>query len=274
MTGAAVNNRVRLLLLGVAVATVALGIVVLSGLLGAPQPGDAARHLPVSPTHPFGTDRLGRDMLARTLAGARVSLAIGALAALGAALIAVVLAVLATAGSRWLERFVSWLIDVTLGLPSLILMILVAFATGGGVPGTVLAIAVSHWPQLARVLRAEILAVRSTDYVAVSRGQGRSPGWIARHHFLPAVTAHALVGVVVLLPGAVIHETSLTFLGLGVGSTDPSLGVIFSESMAYLSSGHWWLVMAPVVLLVAVTLLLDRFGDTLRQLLAPETRHH
>lgn len=267
------NNRARLLILGVVTVALLATILVFAAVLPEARPGDGARHLPVSLEHPFGTDRMGRDMFTRTVAGARVSLLVGALSVVMSVAIAVIVAILAAIGPRWLDRVTSWLIDVTIGLPGIILMILVSFAAGGGVTGTVLAIAVTHWPQLARVLRAEIMKVRSADYVTASLRQGYTRTWIATRHLAPALSAQVIIGLVVLYPGAVVHETTLTFLGLGIEPTNPSLGVILAEAMGYLTGGQWWLVAAPIAVLVTATLLLGRLGNTIGQLLSPETRH-
>ncbi|AIT60425.1 ABC transporter permease [Corynebacterium doosanense] len=267
-----VNNRLRVLLLGALAFLLVAAIVVSAQLLPDPAPVPGARNLPVSAEHLLGTDRLGRDMFARTVQGAAMSMGIAAAATTLAALIAVVMAMLAALGPRWLDLMVSWLIDVTIGLPGIILMILISFSVGGGVRGTTLAIAVTHWPMLTRLLRAEIAKVRSADYVVIARRQAKSGWWIATRHVLPAIIAHVIVGLVVLFSQAIVHESALTFIGLGVAPTDPSLGTVLSEGMRNLTEGRWWLVLAAVVLLVTAAVVLDALGDALRSTIAPESR--
>lgn len=266
------NNRQLVLLFGGLAAVAVLTVVVLAALIPDPLPTPGQRNLGVSAAHPLGTDRLGRDMLARTVRGAATSISIGAGATTIAAVIALIAATTAALGPRWVDRAVAWLIDVIIGLPGIVFMILISFSVGGGARGTTLAIALTHWPMLARLLRAEILKIAVADYVMVARRQGKSAGWIAAHHALPAVLAHVIVGLVLLFPQAIVHESALTFLGLGVAPTDPSLGTVLSEGMRYVTEGRWWLVAAPVALLVALAVLLDAFGDRLRSTLSPVDR--
>lgn len=267
-----VNNRLRVVGFGLAAALMVTAILVVAGLVSDPVPVPGQRNLPVGAGHLLGTDRLGRDMFARTIQGAALSVKLAAAATVLAILLAIVLALLAALGPRWVDRLVSWLVNVALGLPGIILMVLVSFSVGGGVRGTMLAIAVTHWPMLTRLLRAEILKIRSADYVTVARRQAVSGWTVATRHVLPGIVAHVIVGLVVLFPQAIVHESALTFIGLGVSPTDPSLGTVLSEGMRYLTEGRWWLVVAPVGLLVTLAVTLDAFGDALRRTLAPESR--
>lgn len=228
----------------------------------------SARLLAPAPAHPFGTDALGRDMFVRTIEGLGLSLAVGFLAASLSAIIALVLAT-AAAMSRSLDALVGGLVDLALGLPHLVLLILVAYALGGGTEAVVVAVALTHWPRLARVLRAEILQVRGALYVQTSRRLGRSRAWIARHHFAPHLVPQLLVGFVLLFPHAIMHEAALTFLGFGLEPHLPAIGVMLADSMRYLTGGYWWLAVLPGLMLVALTLAFDRLGDGLRRLVSP-----
>jgi peptide/nickel transport system permease protein len=228
----------------------------------------SARLLAPAPAHPFGTDALGRDMFVRTIEGLALSLAVGFLAASLSAIIALVLAT-AAAMSRSLDALVGGLVDLALGLPHLVLLILVAYALGGGTEAVVVAVALTHWPRLARVLRAEILQVRGALYVQTSRRLGRSRAWIARHHFAPHLVPQLLVGFVLLFPHAIMHEAALTFLGFGLEPHLPAIGVMLADSMRYLTGGYWWLAVLPGLMLVALTLAFDRLGDGLRRLVSP-----
>jgi peptide/nickel transport system permease protein len=254
---------------------VVVGVVVAGGLAA-----DAAqttslddRNLGPSADHWFGTDRLGRDMLARTLAGLRLSLAVGVAAALISAGIALFLACLAAVFGGVVDRAVSWLVDLFLALPHLVLLILLAFALGGGTEAVVVAVAVTHWPTLTRVLRGRAREVMSSDYVAVSHGLGRGRWWIARHHLAGHLTGHFLVGTVLLFPHAILHEAALSFLGLGVDPGEPSIGVLLAESMRYLTAGAWWLAVLPGLCLLVVVKLVDTIGENTRALLDPRSHH-
>ena len=142
----------------------------------------AARLASPSWSHWFGTDQFGHDMFARTVHGLNVSLWVGFFAASLSALVAVTLAIFATTCGRWADMVVSFMVDATMGLPHLVLLILICFALGGGTTAVIIAVTVTHWPRLTRILRAEILQLRHADFVVASRRFGKSWFYIGRHH--------------------------------------------------------------------------------------------
>lgn len=230
-----------------------------------------ARHLSPSWQHPFGTDWLGRDMLSRTISGLGMSIQVGLLGALGSSLIAAVMGLAAGTLGKSVDRIITWLIDVFLSVPHLVTLILIAFVTGGGLQGIVIGIALTHWPSLARVLRAEALQLRHAEYIEVSRKLGKTRWWIAVHHVAPHLVPQLLVGLLLLFPHAILHEAAITFLGLGLSPHQPAIGIILSESMRYLSVGMWWLAVFPGVGLILVVRLFDVMGERVRLWLSP---HH
>ncbi len=225
-----------------------------------------AKNLPPSLAHPFGTDWMGRDMLSRTVAGLTLSASLGLLAALAAAGLSLVLGCVAALGGPAADAFVSGAIDVVMGLPHLVLLILVSFAFGKGFVGVAMAIALTEWPRLARVVRSEMLQCRGSDYVLAARRLGQGPVRVAARHLVPYVLPQFVVGLVLLFPHAIIHEASLTFLGFGLPPEVPAIGSILSESMAYLSTGAWWLVALPGAALVLCVLAFDILGRSLARL--------
>lgn len=230
-----------------------------------------SRNQPPSLLHPFGTDWLGRDMFTRTLHGLSLSLWVGLLTASISAVIALVLGtVSATLGGK-VDAVITWLIDVFLSLPHLVLIILIAFAASGGVKGLMISITITHWMSLARLLRAEVIQIKSSDYVQLSFKLGHSPLWIARHHILPHLLPQFIVGLILQFPHAILHEAGLTFLGLGLPPEIPAIGIILSESMGYLSTGYWWLAVMPGVALLIAVKTFDILGQSLRALLDPRT---
>lgn len=258
-----------LLLPGAALALVAA--VALAAALSSEQARLAdfgARLLPPGLAHPFGTDALGRDMLARTLTGLGVSLWVGLLAAGLSTGFALLLALLSGIG-RGADAAVSFLIDAALGLPHLVLLLLLSFALGGGTQAVIVAVAVTHWPRLARILRAELQQVREADFVALSRGFGRSRGFVLLHHILPHLLPQALVGFVLLFPHAILHEAGLTFLGFGLEPSRPAIGILLSDAMRTLAAGRWWLAVFPGLSLLVLVLAFDAIGNGLRRLLDP-----
>lgn len=230
-----------------------------------------AQNQPPSFAHPFGTDWLGRDMLTRTLHGLSLSLWVGLLTAICSAVLALVLGTISAIMGGKVDIAITWLIDVFFSLPHLVLIILVAFAAGGGVGGLFISIIITHWMGLARLLRAEVLQIKSSDYVQLSSRLGRSPSWIARHHMIPHLFPQFIVGLILMFPHAILHEAALTFLGLGLSPETPALGIILSESMRHLSAGYWWLSVLPGIALLIAVKAFDILGASVRALLDPKT---
>lgn len=226
------------------------------------------KNMAPSLSHPFGTDWLGRDMFARTLKGLSLSFGVGILAAFLSVVIALALSLLATLNST-VDSLVTWLIDLFLGVPHLVALIMISFMLGGGFNGVVIGVALTHWPALTRLLRAEVLQLKSTDYIALSRKMGKSPLWIGFHHVLPHLIPQLLVGFVLLFPHAILHEAAVTFLGFGLSVEEPAIGIILSESMRYLSTGMWWLAFFPGLALLIMVGFFDLLGRNLRKLIDP-----
>ena len=219
--------------------------------------------------HLFGTDALGRDLFMRTLKGLSVSMTIGVVASLISAVIAVFIGIAAATGSKRVDAFINWVIDLVMGVPHIILIILISFAMGRGLKGLLIGVAATHWCSLARLIRSEVLQLRSQQYIAVSRRLGKSSGWILVHHLLPHLVPQFFVGLVLMFPHAILHESAISFLGYGLPPEQPAIGIILAESMKYLSSGLWWPAVFPGLTLVLIVLLVDKLGDNLRMIIDP-----
>ena len=219
-------------------------------------------------SHPFGTDWMGRDMFIRTIKGLSLSIVIGIGASIISSFIATILAFVASV-NKWFDEFVSWLIDLFASIPHILLIMMISIALGKGAFGVIMAVAFSHWVNLTRVLRAEVLQINTSEYVALSNRLGRSNLWIAKEHILPLVLSQIFVGTLLVFPHAIMHEASVTFLGFGLSPHEPAIGIILSESMSYLAMGAWWLAFFPGLALLIVVLLFDIIGDNLKRLLDP-----
>ncbi|MEO1396307.1 MAG: ABC transporter permease [Cyanobacteria bacterium J06634_5] len=268
------NNKRQQTLVAIVLGTVFLLAIILSPwLLGDSglSTALAQRNQPPAIAHPFGTDWLGRDMLMRSLHGLSLSLRIGLLAASVSALIGTGLGLVAGTFGGWVDAVIIWIIDVFFSLPHLVLLILIAFAVGGGTKGVIIAVALTHWTSLARVIRAEVLQINSADYVHLAYRFGKSPLWIARHHMVPHVVPQLIVGLILLFPHAILHEAALSFIGIGLSPHLPAIGIILAESMRHLSTGYWWLGVMPGVLLLLSVKAFDWLGENLRSLLDPKT---
>ena len=267
------GNRRRALLTLVVLAVALVAVVVAGRALwdAAGQVNFVAKNLGPSAEHPFGCDWMGRDMLARTLAGLSTSVLVGLAAAVCSTVLALALALVAALGGPAADAVVSWLIDLVMGVPHLVLLILVSYALGRGVLGVTVGVALTHWPSLARVLRAEVMQLREQPWLAHTRAAGVS-GWrIAWGHMLPALVPQLLVGCVLTFPHAILHEASITFLGFGLPAEQPAIGVTLSESMQYLSAGYWWLAVLPGAALLVVVLAFARLGSLVRALCSAST---
>ncbi|MEX2563029.1 MAG: ABC transporter permease [Nitriliruptoraceae bacterium] len=268
------RRRTALVQLTVAAIAITLTLVAASVLAPIADITDlSARRQPPSWQHPFGTDRLGRDMLARTVVGLRLSLGIGALAALISAAIALVLGSVAGVVGRWVDAAVSWLVDLFLSLPHLVLLILIAVAVGRGIRGVLIAVALTHWPTLTRVLRAEARRVTASEYVTVARRLGRSETSIATGHLSRHLGPHLMVGTILLFPHAILHEAALSFLGLGLPPHAPAIGILLADAMRELSAGSWWLALLPGLALLLVVKAVDAIGQQIRALTDPWSVH-
>lgn len=232
-----------------------------------------ARNQAPSLRHPFGTDWLGRDMLTRTVKGLTLSIGVGLIAAIISTGIALVLGISAATLGNGVDAAVTWLVDLFLSIPHLVSLILIAVALGGGMRGVVTGVALTHWPSLTRVVRGEVLQLRSTEYVQISRRMGRSRWWIASQHIVPHLIPQLMVGLILLFSHAILHEASITFLGFGLSPHQPAIGIILSESMRYLSVGMWWLAFFPGLSLLIIVRLFDILGDNIRRLMDPHSAH-
>ena len=221
----------------------------------------------------FGTDWMGRDMFARTLAGLSLSIRIGLLTAAVSAAAALVLGTAAAVLGRKADAVISWLIDLVMGIPHILLVMLISIACWRGFAGVVAGVSLSHWPSLARVIRGEVLQLRAAPYILAAEKLGVGRLRIIAGHMVPHILPQFLTGMILLFPHAILHEASVTFLGFGLSSEQPAIGVILSESMRYLTTGKWWLALFPGLALVLVVILFAMLGERLRRLLDPASVH-
>ena len=228
------------------------------------------KNLVPSAAHPFGTDHMGRDMLLRSVKGMSISLQIGIAAAFVSSCIALVLGTLSAAFGGKVDQFVLWLVDLCMGVPHILLILMISVMMGGGIMGVSVGVIVTHWPRLTRIIRAEVMQLRTQPYILAARQYGYSWMTVARRHFVPHVLPQYIIGLVLLFPHAIMHEAGISFLGYGLPLDMPAIGIILSESMRYLALGMWWLAFFPGFLLLLVVLVFDRLGAALRDLFDPQ----
>lgn len=268
------SRKSTLLFLGVTVFLLLFLVVIGLGVEEEATVTDFTRtNLAPSLRYPFGTDWMGRDMFLHTLAGLSLSIRIGLLTAGVSAVVALLLGVAAATLGPRVDGCISWCIDLVMGIPHILLVMLISIACGRGFVGVVTGVALSHWTSLARLVRGEILQLRQAPYMLAAEKLGVSRFQQARLHMLPHILPQFLTGLVLLFPHAILHEASVTFLGFGLASEQPAIGVILSESMRYLTTGKWWLALFPGVALVLVVILFALLGDRLRRWLDPASVH-
>lgn len=267
------NRRVLVVVLMAVAVTYLIGVFVW-GLFMNPRSYEANyanKFLAPSLAHPFGTDFIGRDMFHRTIKGLSNSIIIGVLASIVSSIIALVAGIASAVFGGWVDKFVNWCVDLCMGLPHLVLLMLISFMMGKGVKGVTIAVALTHWPSLTRIVRSEVMQIRSSQYVKAAYKMGRTKTQVAFQHILPHVIPAYLIGLVLLFPHAIMHEASITFLGFGMPAEMPAIGVILSEAMQHISTGKWWLALFPGLMLLIAVLLFDVIGENLKKLWNPES---
>ena len=229
----------------------------------------------------LGTDEQGRDVLSALMYGARISLLIGGASVVASVLLGVSLGLLAGYAGGRIDAFIMRVCDVMLSFPSILIALLIAGVGRALFPQAhdslafgvlILAIALPGWVQYARTVRGSTMVERNKEYVQAARVVGVSPLRIMRKHVLPNVLGPVLVLATIHVATAIQTEATLSFLGVGVSPTSPSLGTFINEGNKQLFSGAWWLVIFPGSMLLLIALSMNLFGDWLRDALNPRLR--
>ncbi|MGP6169892.1 ABC transporter permease [Microbacterium sp. A204] len=219
----------------------------------------------------FGTGQIGADLFAEMMAGARVSLIIGAATLLIAGVIGVLIGLLAGYYGGWLDTVLMRVADIQLAFPAILLAILLASVLGQGVMNVIIVLSISNWVVFARVARSQMMSLKSREYVEAARTLGLSDGHIIFRTLLPGCLPPILVVATVELGHVILAEAALSFLGVGVPLGTPSLGNTISTGTQYLATA-WWISTLPGILLVALVLATGILGDAIRDRFDPRLR--
>ncbi|HUE55319.1 MAG TPA: ABC transporter permease [Candidatus Udaeobacter sp.] len=260
---------------GLIAATLLLVAALLAPFVAPADP--AAQNLPArlespSRSHWMGTDELGRDILSRALYGARVSLLVAVCVVCGCGLTGLALGMIAGYAGGWLDSFINLLlINAFLSFPGILLAIAFAAFLGPGIGKVILALIITGWAGYARLARAQVLKAKELEFVLAARSLGASPLRIMRRHLLPNILQPVLIQATIGMAGAILAESTLSFLGLGVLAPIPSWGAMLNDARGHLFDAPH-MVIFPALGVMTAVLSFNLLGDAWRDWLDPRTR--
>jgi peptide/nickel transport system permease protein len=269
------SNRLSLVGLGILVFFIVVAVI---APVVAPFPQDAKgkvhaldRLLAPSETHPFGTDKVGRDIFSRVLLGAPIALEVGIVIIVLAATIGVTLGGIAGYFGGWVDEMIMRLTDIFLTVPALVLAVAITAALGRGIVNTMIGIALVWWPGFARLTRSLVLSLREELFVEAARGIGASNTRVLFRHILPNAVSPIIVKMSTDFGFAVLTAAALGFIGLGAQPPDPEWGAMINDGRAYFPQ-QWWIATFPGMAIWLLVFGLNLLGDGLRDVLDPRAR--
>ncbi|WP_407111778.1 ABC transporter permease [Streptomyces sp. DSM 116494] len=268
------THALRLRVSAVLVAVTVLAVLLVPPLVQLDQQAVdlAAKLLPPSWSHPAGTDDVGRDLLLRCVYGLRVSLLVGVVAALTATVIGTAVGAAAGSLGGWADRLIMRVVDTLSSVPHLLLGIFIVAMFRPGVWPVVISVALTHWLSTARIVRAEVLSLRSRPYIDAAVSGGASRWRVTIRHLLPGVLPQAGLAAVLMVPHAMWHESALSFLGLGLPTHTASLGTLIQGARGSLLAGQWWPTLFPGLFLIIPTLAIAGLAGVWRERINPRRR--
>ncbi|MFG3587660.1 ABC transporter permease [Streptomyces sp. NPDC047990] len=270
--------RNRLAVAALAVLAIMLLLAVLAPLIAPYDPNSQDLLLRLRPpvwqsggsgSHPLGTDQLGRDMLSRVIYGTRVSLLVGAGAALLAGVIGTAVGLTSGYFGGLPDRILMRLADVQLAFPAILLALAIVGFLGSGLWYVILVLGITGWVSYARVVRSEVMSLRSRDFITEARAIGVTDGTIMRRHLLPNVMAPLATIATLHVAAAIVAEASLSYLGLGVPRETVTWGSMLADGQLYLGTS-WWVAVFPGLALMITSLAVNITGDALRDVADPK----
>ncbi|WP_110112292.1 ABC transporter permease [Bacillus sp. CGMCC 1.16541] len=232
----------------------------------------ANQNLPPSSTHWFGTDDMGRDMFARTWYGARISLFVGFMAALIDFVIGIIYGGVAGYKGGKTDNVMMRIVEILYGLPYLLVVILLMVVMGPGLLTIIVALTVTGWIGMARIVRGQVLQIKNYEFILASKTFGTKTARIIRKNLLPNTMGPIIVQMTLTVPSAIFAEAFLSFLGLGIQAPFASWGVMASDGLSTILSGYWWRLFFPALFISLTMFSFNVLGDGLQDALDPKLR--
>jgi len=261
------------MLLGLVLVLAVVLVALLAGVIAPRDPTALdmeALLTPPSSGYIFGTDELGRDIFSRVVHGTRYALLIGVAVVLIEALIGIVLGATAAYFGGWSDAVLMRVVDVMLAVPTLVLALAIAGVLGGGLGNMILAIGVTGWREFARLIRGQVLVIRTSTYVEAAKALGAGDLRVLARHVLPNALGTVIVFTTLEMPAALLWAASLSFLGLGAQPPTPEWGAMVAEGRGFIGQA-WWVSTFPGLAIMTTVLGFNFLGDGLRDLLDPRT---
>ena len=268
----------RLAVAGSILLIVLIVLAIFPGVLASQNPYDLAAlelsdaYRAPGPGFPLGADDQGRDILSAMLYGLRISLFVGVVATVLSAAIGLAAGLIAGYRGGWTEKIIMRLADIQLSLPVFLVALVIMAIWGQGISKIIVAITVCNWVYYARTVRGLVLAEKNTDYVQAAVAGGQHPLMVMFAEIAPNILAPVIVIATVRIANAILLEATLSFLGVGVPITRPSLGSLISNGFEVLFSGYWWMSVYPGLVLMVLVLAINLMGDRLRDVLNPRLK--
>ncbi len=278
------RNKLALVGLGIIIVFLTIGvaeeIAYVTGVQLTPYPPNAVNYSlspeglgsPPSIKHPFGTDYLGRDVFSRVLEATRIAMLVGIIAVAIALTMGLILGPISGYYGGATDSVIMRAADIFFAFPYILFVLLIMSVLGAGFQNVFIAIGVLGWATFARIVRGQILSVKSMEFVEAARAQGASDLRIIFRHVLPNSMAPVYVAVAMAIGGAIATEAALSYLGIGVQPPTPSWGLMIADGVQYLQAGNWWYLFFPSLALVLTVFGFISFGNGLRDATDPKLK--